>query len=82
MSTNHSRGGRSRPSRLNRGNNQKRGLNSAPAGASTSDSRSRSKFEHIPSISRSSGVERDGDTYVHMRLCIESFQIDAQAQGS
>ena len=69
MPTNNSRGGSSRP---HRGKNQKRTHNPGPEGTSGSDWRSRSKFEHIPSISRSSGVERDGDTYVHIRL---SFKI-------
>ena len=65
---NHSRGGSSRTIRPDRDNNQKSTPNPGPKGASGSDRRSRSKFEHIPSISRSSGLERDGDTYVHMRL--------------
>lgn len=43
---------------------------------SSSDWRSRSKFEHIPSISRSSGVERDGDTYVHAQLCFNISVIE------
>ena len=66
MPTNHSRGGSSRTIRPDRGTNQKRAPNPGQ-GAGGSDWRSRSKFEHIPSISRSSGVERDGDTYVHKR---------------
>jgi hypothetical protein len=68
MSTNPSRG-----SRLNRGD-QRRGpglVHHDAVGAPSSDRRSRSKFEHIPSISRSSGVEPDGDTYVHIFPCIE-----------
>ncbi|KAI0247618.1 hypothetical protein BJV78DRAFT_1285396 [Lactifluus subvellereus] len=64
MPTNHSRGGSSRAPRSNRDSNQKRSLNSKlPVVASgRSNWPSRSKFEHIPSISRSSGVEPDGDT--------------------
>ncbi|KAI0270246.1 hypothetical protein BGY98DRAFT_1011052 [Russula aff. rugulosa BPL654] len=62
MPTHHSRGGSSRTNRPNRDKNQKRTPNPGPEGTSGSDWRSRSKFEHIPSISRSSGVDRDGDT--------------------
>jgi hypothetical protein len=68
MPTNRSRGGSSRTPRLDRGKNQKRTPDSGPekAGGADGHSGSRNKFEHIPSISRSSGVERDGDTYVHI----------------
>jgi len=68
MSKNRPHRGSSYPPRPNRDNNQRRGPNSVPAGAGSPDGRSRNKFENIPSISRSSGMERDGDTYVHMRL--------------
>lgn len=69
MPSNHSRGGSSsRTIRPDRDKNQKRTPNHGPEDTSGSDWRSRNKFEHIPSISRSSGVERDGDTYVHIRL--------------
>lgn len=47
---------------------------------SASDRHSRSpgyeKFEHIPSISRSSGVGPDGDTYVRIVQFLESFLKD------
>ncbi len=79
MPPNHSRGGSSRTIRLDRDKNQKRTLNPGHPGASGSDWRSRSKFEHIPSISRSSGVERDGDTYVYMYLCIKVLWVKTDA---
>jgi hypothetical protein len=78
MPTNRSRGGSSHALSLGRGKNPNRALDSSLEGASGSDWRSRSKFEHIPSISRSSGVERDGDTYVHIRLCsnVSGIEVD------
>ncbi|KAH9988346.1 hypothetical protein BJV77DRAFT_1161018 [Russula vinacea] len=67
---NRSRGGSSRAHRLDRGKTQNRTLDSGlegvqATGTESSDRQirhSHNKFEHIPSISRSSGVERDGDT--------------------
>ena len=79
MPTNHSRGGSPRAIRPNRDKNQKRTPNPGPEGTSGSDWRSRSKFEHIPSISRSSGLERDGDTYVHIRLCSKISVVEVVA---
>jgi hypothetical protein len=87
---NRSRGGRSRARRPDRDKNQKRILDSGQEGAQVSgtkstDRHSHSKFEHIPSISRSSGLERDGDTYVHMRLYLEVPGIEVlyiQIKGS
>ncbi len=34
------------------------------------------KFEHIPSISRSSGVDPDGDMYVYVVPFLERFFLD------
>ena len=73
---NHPRGGSSRTIRPSHDKNKKRTPNSGPEGTSDSDWRSRSKFEHIPSISRSSGLERDGDTYVHTRLRFKISVVD------
>lgn len=73
---NHSRGGSSRTTRPNRDKDQKRTPNPGPEATSGSDWRSRSKFEHIPSISRSSGVERDGDTYVYIRFYFKISVIE------
>ena len=82
MPTNRSRGGSSRAPRLDRDKNQKTTPDSGLKGAGGTDRSSRSKFEHIPSISRSSGVERDGDTYVHIRLCLNVPNIeDMQTKG-
>jgi hypothetical protein len=78
MPTNRSRGGSSRTPRLDRGKNQKRTPDSGPEKAGGADGHS-DKFEHIPSISRSSGVERDGDTYVHIRLCPKVPRIEVYA---
>ncbi len=64
MPTNQSRGKSSRSIRSDRDENQNRTPKSGPERDSGSNAHSRSKFEYIPSISRSSGVERDGDTYV------------------
>lgn len=75
MSTNRPHRGSHSARRPNRDNNQKRGPNLVPAGVGSSDGRSRNKFENIPSISRSSGVERDGDTYVRMRLVYRSSLV-------
>ena len=82
---NRSRGGSSRAHRLDRGKTQNRTLDSGLEGAQATGTESsdrqirhsHSKFEHIPSISRSSGVERDGDTYVHIRLCFKVPGIEA-----
>jgi hypothetical protein len=55
--------------------NQWRGLNRnhATTVGSAGDQRSPGhvKFEHIPSISRSSGVDPDGDTYVYIGRSLE-----------
>ncbi|KAI0297695.1 hypothetical protein BC826DRAFT_150297 [Russula brevipes] len=64
MPTNRSRGGwpSRRASPANRGNNQRHCPNPGKAEAGSSDRHPHSSFEHIPSISRSGGIERDGDT--------------------
>jgi hypothetical protein len=59
------RGVSSRVPRPNRGNNKKRGPNSP------------NQFEYIPSISRSSGIEHDGDTYVTLRIVPIYSRIEA-----
>jgi hypothetical protein len=79
---NRSRGGFSRAHRLDRGKGQKRTLVSGLQGAQvtsteSTERHSHNKFEHIPSISRSSGVERDGDTYVHILICLIVPGIEA-----
>lgn len=79
MPTSRSRGGSSRAPRLDRDKNQKSNPDSGLKGAGGTDGHTRSKFEHIPSISRSSGVERDGDTYVHIRLCLNVPRIEVYA---
>lgn len=59
-----------------RGPNRNREHAAAFTGSgSASDQRSpgHGKFEHIPSISRSSGVDPDGDTYVYIAQFLESF---------
>ena len=75
MPTNRSRGGSSRAPRPNRDSTQKRSLNSnlKLVASGSSDWPSRSKFEHIPSISRSSGVDPDGDTYAQMPPLFRKF---------
>ena len=62
------RGGSSRVPRPNRGSNQKRGPNARLAISGSSDRPSLNKFEYIPFISRSSGIEHDGDTYARTVL--------------